>query len=238
MALLPDLTQRRRRPELMDEPHLDARRHLHALSGLARINFVSGSARTLWPAVHRLARTSTRSLRLLDLASGGGDVSIALARKAARVGVALDVEGWDRSPLAVEHARARGVVPGGLCVRFAVYDVLSDPLPDDRDVICCSLFLHHLDEPAAIAFLQRIGQAARKLVLVNDLARGRSGLLLAHIATRVLTLSSVVHIDGPRSVEGAFTPEEACRLAEEAGLHGATVRRCWPCRYLLAWSRP
>jgi hypothetical protein len=60
---------------------------------------------------------------------------------------------------------------------------------------------------------------------------------LAHVAGRILTTSDVVHVDGPRSVEGAFTMEEARALAERAGLHGATVRWRWPFRYLLKWDR-
>ena len=57
------------------------------------------------------------------------------------------------------------------------------------------------------------------------------------LATRVLSGSRVVHVDGPRSVEGAFTALEAQKLAERAGLAGARVSRRWPCRYLLSWSR-
>jgi hypothetical protein len=74
--------------------------------------------------------------------------------------------------------------------------------------------------------------------LVNDLARGKPGLLLALVATRMLTNSEVVHVDGPRSVEGAFTPQEAQSLARGAGLQGAIVLKKWPCRYLLIWKRP
>ena len=72
----------------------------------------------------------------------------------------------------------------------------------------------------------------------NDLARGWTGLTLAHVGLRLLTRSPVVHFDGPRSVEGAFTPAEALALAAKAGLKGATVARRWPCRFLLTWERP
>ena len=43
------LQQRCRRPEVMDQPDLSPARHAGALRGLARINFFSGSAGTLWP---------------------------------------------------------------------------------------------------------------------------------------------------------------------------------------------
>jgi hypothetical protein len=73
-------------------------------------------------------------------------------------------------------------------------------------------------------------EAARHLVVVNDLLRSRAGLLLAHVATRLLTRSAVVHKDGPLSVHAAFTPAEVLSLAERAGLQGAKVSRRWPCR--------
>ena len=75
------------------------------------------------------------------------------------------------------------------------------------------------------------------LVLINDLDRSLGGLLLARAATRLLSASSVVHTDGPRSVEGAFTRDEARGLAERAGLAGVTLQRRWPCRWLLSWRR-
>ena len=55
---------------------------------------------------------------------------------------------------------------------------------------------------------------------------------------RLVTRCDVVHVDGPRSVEGAFTPAEALALAEAAGLRGATARRVWPWRWLMRWDRP
>jgi hypothetical protein len=86
--------------------------------------------------------------------------------------------------------------------------------------------------------LRRMADAAGRLVLVNDLCRGATGLALAHLACRLLTRSPVVHTDGPRSVAAAFTPTELAGLAAEAGLTGATVTRHWPCRMLLSWRRP
>src|SRR3954470_11933045 len=51
MALL---RQRRRRPEVMDQPGLDPRRHAHALAGLARINRLSATERTYWRPLREL----------------------------------------------------------------------------------------------------------------------------------------------------------------------------------------
>jgi SAM-dependent methyltransferase len=232
------LSQRRRRPEVMDQPGLSPPRHARALRGLARINFWSGSAGILWrPLADLSRRAGSGRLRVLDLATGGGDVPIRLWRRARRAGLSWEVEGCDLSPVAVEHARA-GAARAGAEVRFFVHDALHGPALTGYDAVLSSLFLHHLDEEQAVAFLRRMAGAAGRLVLVNDLARSWTGLALAHLGTRLLTTSSVVHTDGPRSVAGAFTPAEALTLAERAGLTGATVSRHWPCRYLLEWRRP
>jgi hypothetical protein len=122
-------------------------------------------------------------------------------------------------------------------VRFFVLDALADPLPSDYDVVTCSLFLHHLDDAEAIELLRRMAAAARRLVLVNDLVRSRTGLTLAYVATRLLTLSPVVHVDGPLSVRAAYTPPEALELARQAGMQGATIQRKWPFRFLLGWRQ-
>ncbi len=226
------LAERQRRPEVMDDPGLDPVEHARALQGLGRINALSRSAAILWPAIERLARSSGGMTRVLDLASGGGDVPLALARKAAERHLPIEIEGSDASPEAVRfaEARARGRV------RFRVLDAIRGPIPGGFDVLTCSLFLHHLDRAEACGLLAKM--AAARLVLVNDLARTRAGYLLAWVGCRVVSRSPVVHHDGPVSVASAFTPNEALQLAREAGLAGATVSRRWPERYLLAWSRP
>lgn len=230
--------ERQRRPEIMDQPDLDRQRHIQALRALARINFLSASAGILWPELAALAqRMAPRVPRVLDVATGGGDVPIRLWRHARRAGLELRIEGCDISPVALEHARAaaaRAAAP----LRFFEHNALSGLPLEGYDAVFCSLFLHHLDEEQAVTFLRRMADSASQLVLVNDLERSRIGLLLAHVVGRLLTTCDVVHVDGPRSVEGAFTRAEARALAERAGLAGARVRWRWAFRWLLSWRRP
>jgi 2-polyprenyl-3-methyl-5-hydroxy-6-metoxy-1,4-benzoquinol methylase len=232
------LQHRNRRPEVMDQPGLSPERHRGALRGLARINFWSGSARILWSGLRDLAREAApRPLRILDLATGGGDVPLRLWRRARRAGIPLVLEGCDLSETAITHAR-EAAAKVGADVRFFVHDALNGPTLTGYDAVTCSLFLHHLDDDEACTLLRKMAETAGRLVLVNDLARSVTGLVLAHVVTRLLTLSDVVHTDGPISVEAAFTPAEALSLANRAGLGGAVVGRRWPCRWLLTWRRP
>ena len=221
----------------MDQPDLDPELHRQALAGLRRINAISRSAAILWPEIRRLATQRPTPLRMLDIACGGGDVILSLARRAQREGLDLRIDGCDISPLALQCARQRARSAGLDEVSFFERDALQQPLPDAYDVISCSLFLHHLCDEDAGRLLEKMGKAARHLVLVNDLRRSAAAYGMAWLGCRLLTRSPVVHVDGPRSVAAAFTMGEMKALAAASGLAGAAVRRCWPQRMLLVWKR-
>jgi len=237
LALL-SLAKRNRQPELMDQPGLNPAAHAAALRGVARINWWSGSAGILWRPLRRLASENlNRPLRILDLATGSGDIPLRLWRRFQRARIPVELAGADLSGFALAEARAR-TASARATIQFFTLNAVCDPLPQSFDVLTCSLFLHHLDEHDAVELLRRMGQAAGQMVLVNDLVRSRLGYLLAHAGTRLLSRSPVVHFDGPASVAAAFTRAEARQLARRAGLDGAKVERHWPWRFLLQWRQP
>lgn len=234
------LKDRNRRPELMDDADLDPLLHEQALAGLRRLNQFSGSTGIVWSKISRLARQSRRTneLRVLDIGCGGGDIAVAVARRARRAGLQVHVDGADISPVAVRHSRELAQRAGASNVGFFELDVLGGPVPTGYDVIMCSLFLHHLSEADAVELLRKMAEAARQAVLVNDLRRTRMGYTLAWLGCRLLSRSPIVHVDGPRSVAGAFSIAEIRTMAEQGGLAGASITQHWPQRFLLTWSRP
>jgi SAM-dependent methyltransferase len=220
----------------MDDPELEPARHQRALNALATVNLLSGTARRVWRECRRLGLAPGRPLRVLDLACGGGDVVVALSRRARRAGLPLEIHGCDRSPVALEHGR-RLARRRGSGARFFERDVLAGPLPEGYDLLCSSLFLHHLHHAQAVALLSAMAGAAEAL-FVQDLRRTRLGWALAGVTLHTLARSDVARVDGLRSVAGAFSVEEAEAMAAEAGLSGAVVTRCWPQRFVLSWRRP
>ena len=245
----------------MDDPALDETAHRRALAGLLRLDRAARAERLLWPALLALPH-GDGPLRVLDVGCGGGEPAVPLLLRARRAGLPLELTAFDRSPraLAVSAERARrhglpvqGDEPAGphaaarptgdatgcrLLLRRG--DALVDLPEAGYDVVMCSLFLHHLSDADAIALLSRMKRAARRLVLVQDLRRGRRGWLIAALASRLLTRSPVVRHDALASVESAFTPAELGFLAGRAGLdslHGRVDVR-WPERLLLRWERP
>lgn len=229
-----DSFQRRQcSPELMDEPAIDPATHREALGDLARINRVSLSAAILWASLRKLRPIGPRkSIHVLDLATGGGDVLIQLWRKAQSENVAFSWHGCDISSTALSVANGNAERIGANVELFR-HDILGESLTRRYDVVMCSLFLHHLADTNAVCVLRRMKEAASRLVLVNDLERSRTGFVLAWLGTRLLSRSRVVRYDGPVSVRAAFTPGEVRRLAQEAGLAHITVTRRWAFRFLL-----
>lgn len=248
MILVPDLSRRRLTPEQMDDPSLPAATHVDALDALARIHRVGGSLSLLRRPLQRWARATDRPLRVLDVATGGGDLLVDLAARGRRTprgstdGAGegarplFEFSGCDLSEVALEHARAaarRREVP----VRFFRFDALSGAAPEGApyDVVICSLFLHHLEDDEARAYLTRAASWSTRGLLVHDLVRSKTGWRLAWLASRLLTRSPVVRFDALRSVEGAFTAPEAREVAAAAGLAGATSSLHWPARFVMEW---
>ena len=227
-----------REPELMDDPALAEADHLRALVALGRINTFSFTASRLTGEIAALAggsAASGSSLEIVDVASGGGDVTVELARrleKSARW-PSVDVTGVDISPRAIERARDLASRRDSRA-RFMLRDVTLQGCPP-CDVAVSSLFLHHLDDDEARQLLRVMAAAVRRGIVVSDLIRSRVGLLLARVGTIMLAPSRVARVDGPRSVRAARTPAEYRTLLESAGLRGATVRRVWPERVVIVW---
>ncbi len=237
-----------RQAELMDDPALAEADHLHALVALARINTFSGTASRIAHAISRLLAsgvTLPRRLHVVDVACGGGDVTVALARQLARLlaahertdpGVEIHVTGVDVSPRAIARSTAFAARAGVKNVSFETIDVVTDGCPA-CDVATSSLFLHHLDDGAALRLLRSMAQSARRGLVISDLLRSGPGLLLAILGTTVLSTSRIARVDGPRSVRAARTPDEYRRLLDRAGLANAKLQRVWPERTLIEWIR-
>ena len=233
------LQVRDRQPELMDQPGLAEAEHDAALAGLRRVNLLTTSVGKLWKSLRSLAPTdpSQAPLRVLDLASGGGDVAIRLATRARRLNIPMTIHGCDISPTALKVARAASERAGHPEMEFFHHDALRDPLPQGYDVIMCSLFLHHLAEDEALRVMKAMATASRRAILIDDLLRTRLGYALCWFGCRILTRSPIVHVDGPLSVQGAFTISEVQSLAEQCPLTGVKIQRHFPERFLLSWER-
>jgi 2-polyprenyl-3-methyl-5-hydroxy-6-metoxy-1,4-benzoquinol methylase len=233
------LALRDRQPELMDQPGLDGETHHCALRGLGTANSVSRVSHVIWRGIVKagLQPEGARPLRILDIAAGGGDVIIGVAKLAARHNRPVKAHGCDINPTAVEYARKAAERAGVSGTQFFQLNAVTDELPDTYDVVMCTLFVHHLAETDARELLRRMAGATRRCVLVDDLRRNRLGYFYAWAGARLLTRSHIVHVDGPLSVRSAFTIDEMRQLARDAGLEGTKFEPHWPQRFLMTWMK-
>lgn len=237
---------RNRVPELMDDPSLDYESHVAALRALARLNEASGSPASIWAEMRSDALLAAKPLRILDIATGGGDIPIALYHKARQAGLDLEIVGSDISLAAIEYAKSNAMQKKAV-VQFIPLNVLEDELPPGFDVVMTSLFTHHLDPDDVVALLAKMSRAARLKVIVNDLVRSELSYFSVWLATRLLSRSAVVHYDGPVSVNASYTSAEFLDMAGRAGMlvkaesdrdsSSLVVKAFPPCRQLLVWRR-
>ena len=234
------LAERDRQPELMDAPGLDSETHRRALDGLRAANAVSRTSHAIWRGIIEAGVVSNNGqpLRILDIATGGGDVLIGVAKLAARQGVAAETHGCDINATAVEYAQSVASQAKLSGTKFFQLNALVDPLPEEYDVLMSTLFFHHLANDDAKQLLGRMAKAAARCILVDDLCRSRLGYFYAWAGGRLLTRSSIVHTDGPLSVGASFTIPEFRKLTQDAGLRNAQFRRHWPQRFLMSWNKP
>lgn len=240
-----------REPELMDDPSLPVDEHMAALDALGRINQLSRTASQLAAAIERVVAgdrvasgepfSPKQPLSIVDVACGGGDVTVALARRLARSrkrgGLGpVTVTGIDMSRRATDRARRLSAEVAVEAIDFAVRDVVADGCPP-CDVVISSLFLHHLDDTAAESVLRGMAAAARYGIVVSDLVRSGTGLALAVLATTLVCRSRVARVDGPLSVRAARTRAECRAICDRAGLCGAVIRRSWPERIMIEWTK-
>lgn len=232
----PSIRQRDLQDEVMDDPDLDEHRHFDALRGLARLNWWSASGQILWRPIERLSREKQlRSIRVLDVATGGGDLPIWLWKKSQRSGIDLKITGLDVSERAVGFA-ADLAQKAAAEVQFERRNVLADALPEGYDVVISSLFLHHLKEDDAVQLIRSMAKGAEQLFLINDLLRHRRAWLLANVASKTFTRSEVVHSDAVQSVKAAFSWEEIQGIARRSEVPSIRISRKWPFRFLLEGS--
>lgn len=226
--------------ELMDEPAVDTADLARSLADLRGVNRLLGGRRSVFhhllPMVRRLGRPDA-PVRVLDVATGSGDLPLALAAWGRAKGVALQVTATDAHPGTLALARAHTADDPHVEVRAA--DALDLPFDDGAfDLAFCSTALHHFDPHPAIRVLREMNRVAAHGFVVGDLRRSVTAFVGARLlAATVWRNSRLTRHDGPLSVKRSYTAEEVAMLAHAAGLPDARVHTHLPFRLALVRDR-
>ncbi len=175
-----------------------------------------------WHGVYRrfirpeLARG--RTFRLLDVGSGGGDITIFLWRQAYKEGFLLDVTGIDHDPRALPfaHAAVRKKIGKPDNLRFRLADTQDLRRAGEQfDFVVCNHVLHHLADTEIKPFLDDLSQLSTRKVICSDIERSRVGYGLFSVATFSFFPNSFIRSDGLISIRKSYTRPELAKIVPD-----------------------
>lgn len=212
--------------ELMDDPALDLATYSAVLHDLARVNTVTLARR---PTLGFLGRAlgPAKSLRLLDVGFGDGDMLRTIAGWAARRGVKAELVGIDLNPRSATVARA--ATPAAMMIDWRTGDY-GDLAHEPWDFIVSSLVAHHMSPAQLAAFLRFMAAHARRGWFINDLHRHGFAYLGFPLLAWLMRWHPIVRHDGRLSVARSYRAAEWRPLLTEAGITRARVFRAFPFR--------
>lgn len=177
------------------------------------------------------AQPAGQAVRILDMATGGGDIPIAIVQWAQRMGISVRVVAVDSNPVVVEIARRNTRDYPEISVEQQ--DILNLPYKGRGfDFVTISQALHHLSNDQAAAVLRAANRLASQGIIVSDLRRSSFSTGLASLACHFIPNRLSRH-DARVSFQNAFTPDEIRELADKAEIPCYTLHTHGPCRLAL-----
>jgi len=200
--------------ELMDRPQPVSSELEQDLRSIRQLN--------RWFGSHRLVRRFVRPwikpgvcMRIVDLATGSGDIPRLIVDRARKIGARVEIVALDRQSATLEIARKlSGDHPE---ISFVEADILEFKPPDGYDLVLCSLTLHHFSDEDAVRVLRRCRELSHKFVLVSDLRRGWLGMMGVYLLTTLIFRAPMTRYDARLSMARAFSFAELDDLARRAG---------------------
>lgn len=156
-----------------------------------------------------------KSFRILDLATGSGDIPRLVAQYGREIGASITIDAVDGQQATLEIARRLSAdYPE---ITFHDGDIRDWGDIATYDIVLCSLVLHHFDETDAVRVLAHAAALSRRHVLVADLRRGFIGTVGVFLLTTFVFRHPMTRHDARMSAARAFSSDELRDLARQAG---------------------
>jgi 2-polyprenyl-3-methyl-5-hydroxy-6-metoxy-1,4-benzoquinol methylase len=200
--------------EMMDRPQPVSAELERDLERLRQLNRWFGSYRLVVDFMRRWLQPGARA-RIVDLATGSGDIPRLIADYAREIGAQVEIDALDQQPATLEIARKLSTGYAEICYREA--NILEWDSVDSYDIVLCTLALHHFSDEDAVTVLRRCRELSRRFVLVSDLRRGFLPRAGVYLLTALIFREPMTRHDARLSVVRAFSFAEMCDLAVRAG---------------------
>ena len=201
-------------PELMDLPQPVSNELEVDLQNLRQLNRFFGGHALVFRFLRNWVQTG-QSLRVLDLATGSGDVPRLVVDHARRLDANVEVIAVDQQTSTLEIARELSADYPEISYQHG--NILEWENGDTYDIVLCTLALHHFSEDDAVRLLRHCRKLSRGCVLVSDLRRGFLATVGIYLLTAIIFRAPMTKADGRASAERAFSFRELRSLAERAG---------------------
>ena len=168
--------------EIMDDLELQGESMKVLLDDLKVVNKWLGGNMITFDGMEQLLSKfdKNKSLTLLDVGCGDGEMLRQCAQWASKRALKLNVIGIDANRHILDEAIKR--TSDSTQSSFKVMNILSEKenLPK-FDIALCTLFIHHLSETEIVQLLKRLSSEAKVGVVINDLHRSRWAFWLFRI---------------------------------------------------------
>ncbi len=226
---MPNLTIRALDTELMDLPTAGEIETRHALREIDTINKLLGGYNVIFDALDQL-QWSNKTLTIVDLGCGGGDMLRAIADWALQRKRHVNLIGIDYNPVMTAYAREESIVFPN--IHYRTMNVLDERLLDEKaDVIINSLFCHHFDQEQLVTLMRRMHQLASQAVIINDIHRHWFAYYSIKVLTALFSRNALVRYDAALSVARSLTRREWQAVLADAGIEKYTLRWMWAFRW-------
>jgi 2-polyprenyl-3-methyl-5-hydroxy-6-metoxy-1,4-benzoquinol methylase len=204
-------------PELMDRPQPVSAELERDLQNLRQLNRLFGSYALVMKFMHRWIKPAER-LRIIDLATGSGDIPRRLIDYARSIGAAVEIDAVDQQLATLEIAKQLSADYPEISYRHG--NILEWKSAEPYDIVLCSLALHHFSNEDAVRLLRRARELSRGNVLVSDLRRGLLATVGVYLLTAFIFREPMTRYDGRASAARAFSYGEFLDLAADARWKG------------------
>jgi len=200
--------------EMMDRPQPVSPELERDLERLRQLNRWFGSYRLVSFFIRRWI-TPGAQMRVVDLATGSGDIPRLLVDYARRIGAQVKVDAVDQQTATLEIARRLSANYPEISYHAA--NILEWDCAEGYEIALCSLVLHHFNNDDAVKLLRRCRELSKRFVLVSDLRRGLLLQAGVYMLTALIFREPMTRFDARLSAQRAFSFDEMRELAIRAG---------------------
>ena len=200
--------------EMMDRPQPVSPELERDLERLRQLNRWFGSYHLVSFFIRRWI-TPGAQMRVVDLATGSGDIPRLLVDYARRIGAQVKVDAVDQQTATLEIARRLSANYPEISYHAA--NILEWDCAEGYEIALCSLVLHHFNNDDAVKLLRRCRELSKRFVLVSDLRRGLLLQAGVYMLTALIFREPMTRFDARLSAQRAFSFDEMRELAIRAG---------------------